>query len=149
MSDLKFEAQVSWLGALGERRGNVETGGEQVPWSVPASMGGLGEGSSPEEFLLAAVGTCFSATLGGVLRQAHLPAGAIRVRVEGLVTGYPTETRYAEVRVHPEVDAGDASRLPAYREAALTARSRCFIGGIVGKGLDYVLGDVTVHAGDA
>jgi peroxiredoxin-like protein len=144
MSDLAFEAAVIWRGPAGERRGTVETGGQTVGWSVPSSMGGLGEGTSPEELLLAAVGTCYSATLGGALRQAKLPAGEIRVRVEGLVSGHPASTRYERITVSPRIAGGDAGRVAQYRQAAEAARDRCFIGAIVRSQVEYAVGEVEV-----
>ena len=52
MSDLVFEAHVSWMGAAGEPRGAVRTGGQSAAWSVPVSMGGLGEGVKTAHFVL-------------------------------------------------------------------------------------------------
>ena len=144
MSDLSFEATITWRGPSGERRGTVETGGQTFRWSVPASMGGLGEGTSPEELLLAAVATCYSATLGGTVRQARLPAQEIQVRVEGLVASQPGATRYDRITVNPRILGGDAARIEAYRQAATTARDRCFIGSIVRAQVEYAVGDVEV-----
>jgi peroxiredoxin-like protein len=145
VKDLRFDVHLTWQGPRGSRRGTLETGGQAISWSVPASMGGLGTGTSPEELLLGAVGSCYSATLGGVLRQRGLPASNVRTRVEGTVTGYPEATRFAEIRVHPTIDRGDPGRTAEYREAALAARDRCFIGSLVRPKVAYEVGSVAVE----
>lgn len=142
VNDLMFRVDVDWLGATGERRGTLDTGAQSVAWSVPASMGGLGEGTSPEELLMAAVGTCYSATLAGVLRQRRLPVGAVKLMVEGTVAGYPDKGHIARIEVHPRLAAAEAARAPEYQDAANEARNRCFIGHALRADIVYAVGSV-------
>ena len=79
MAELSFQSGLKWSGGrLGS--GRVAVGGEAFAFSVPASMGGLGTGTNPEELLLTAVGSCYTATLvvGEVVAlspsQAAVPA---------------------------------------------------------------------------
>lgn len=144
MRDLTFCAQITWPGTRGERRGQAETGGQNLVWSVPASMGGLGEGTSPEELLLCAVGTCYSATLSGVLRQLRLPVGNVHTRVEGTVSGYPEQARLARIVVHPVLAQADGARTSEYREATIAARDRCFIGHTLRDQVEYLVGPVVL-----
>ena len=58
-----FVQRVAWQGGR-DGSGQVETGGAQVPISVPAQFKGPGKGSNPEELLLAALGACFVITMG-------------------------------------------------------------------------------------
>lgn len=143
MGDLSFSAQIRWESQIGQRVGEAETGGQTVVWSAPASMGGSGVGTSPEEFLLCAVGSCYSATLYGVLRRQHLPVNSLSVRVEGKVTGYPDASRFAAILVHPMIREADRARAEAYESACHEARDRCFIGRTVRDTLEYVVGEIS------
>lgn len=142
MSDLSFSAEIRWESQKGQRMGEADTGGQTVVWSAPASMGGRGVGTSPEELLLCAVGSCYSGTLFGVLRRLHLPVDSLRVQVEGKVTGYPDASRFAEIVVHPVIREADRTRAAAYETACHDARDLCFIGRTVRDALDYKVGEI-------
>ena len=83
MAELSFTSKLTWSGGS---QGVVETGGQSLQFSVPASMGGLGVGASPEELLLSAVGSCYTATMACLTEARRLPAASIEVRVEGTVS---------------------------------------------------------------
>ena len=142
--DLSFQIDARWSGTGRDGHGTIRSGGLEIAYSAPASMGGQGSGTSPEELLMAAVTACYSGTLFRVLQQRELPVGHIDIRTTGLVTGYPRETRFQKIAVHPKVLGGDPERLGDYRAAAETARDRCFIGGTVRSSLEYVVGEVSV-----
>jgi len=118
----------------------------EVEYSVPASMGGRGAGSNPEELLVSAVGACYSATLFDVLRRADLPASGVRIAASGVVTDYPKQGRFARLSVSPTIVDGDPSRLDEYEDAAAAAQRRCFIGRTIAGNVDYELGPVVVAA---
>ncbi len=67
--DLSFSIDASWTGTGREGRGTIRSGGLEIAYSAPASMGGQGSGTSPEELLMAAVTACYSGTLFRVLQQ--------------------------------------------------------------------------------
>ncbi len=146
--DLTFHIAASWTGSGREGHGTIRSGGLEIPYAAPTSMGGQGTGTSPEELLLAAVTACYSGTLFRVLQQRGLSAERLDIRTTGLVTGYPRETRFQRLAVHPTVAGGDPGRLEDYRAAAETARGRCFIGGTVQGSIDYVVGEVSVAQGE-
>ena len=73
MAELSFTSKLTWSGGS---QGVVETGGQSLQFSMPASMGGLGVGTSPEELLLSAVGSCYTATLAGLTEARRLPLAA-------------------------------------------------------------------------
>ncbi len=58
MRDLKFDVRADWAA----REGLIKTGGQEIDYSGPASMGGMGKGTSPEELLMSGVAACYSAT---------------------------------------------------------------------------------------
>src|SRR5579885_1964327 len=110
MAELPFAVELEWQGSGGEGTGRIVTDDLELEYSVPASMGGRGVGSNPEELLVCAVGACYSATLDGVLRRAKLPASVVRVAATGTVSDYPEHARFAELTVSPTILGADASR---------------------------------------
>jgi osmotically inducible protein OsmC len=143
-SELPFDVVLEWSGAGGEGMGRISTDDLEIEYSVPASMGGRGVGSNPEELLVCAVGACYSATLYGLLRRAGLPASAVRVAAAGTVSGYPAQARFARLTVSPTIVDGATARLAEYEEVAEAAHRRCFIGRTIAGNVDYELGTVSV-----
>lgn len=123
----------------------MRLGDQSIPYSAPANMGGKGIGASPEDLLLSAVTACYSGTLMGVLAHSKLPCDAVAIRTDGVVEGFPKETRFARITVNPTIQGGDIDRQKEYVEAAQVARDRCFIGRTVRDYLDYSVGEVTVE----
>ena len=146
MADLFFESRLSWAGKAGQ----VQVGGENFRFSVPASMGGLGVGTNPEELLLSAVGACYTATLSGLLNSAGLPAAAVGVRVDGTVSDHPgPSARVSSLVVNPTFIGADAGRESDYEKAAVKARERCFIGRHLGPQVSYRVGEVAFAEAEA
>ena len=73
MSDLSFDVELMWSETAGKGAGEIKTDDLVLELSGPESMGGRGVGTNPEELLVCAVSSCFTATLFGVLRRAQLP----------------------------------------------------------------------------
>ena len=73
MHELPFQVELEWSGAGREGAGRIVTEDLELELSTPASMGGRGVGTNPEELLVCAVASCYAATLFGVLRRAGLP----------------------------------------------------------------------------
>ena len=142
MTELRFDIRAMW--AHGE--GQIETGGQSITYSGPASMGGKGKGTSPEELLVSAVTACYSGTLVGVLRQADLPVSGVQIEATGYVADYPEHADFNRLVVSPLVLGGDPSRIEEYRAASLKARDRCFIGRVVRDHLRYEVGEVQVDS---
>jgi peroxiredoxin-like protein len=145
MSDLSFNAELMWTGTGREGAGEIQTDGLALELSGPESMGGRGVGANPEELLVCAVSSCFTATLFGVLRRAELPVDSLAVGAEGTVTGFPGHARFARIVVSPTVLGGDVERHSEYEEAADTAHYRCLIGRTLGPEVLYQVGSVRVQ----
>jgi hypothetical protein len=71
------------------------------------------------------------------LGKQGLPVVRIYLRAEGTVTGYPSQTKFSRIVVHPTVFGGDETRKPDYGQAAITARDRWFIGKSISGNIDY------------
>lgn len=133
-AELNFDTEVVWEGAGRDGRGEVAIGGQMLEYSSPAPMGGRGTGTSPEELLVSAVGSCYTGTLFAVLVRAQLPVKHLRVQAHGLVTGWPAQGKFSRIVVVPTIFGADATRRAEYEASAVRARDKCFIGrGIAGN----------------
>ena len=142
MSDLLFTSKLSWSGGRSSS-GLIQTGGQSLQFSVPASMGGLGAGTNPEELLSGAVGSCYTSTLAAILESRRLQAASIEVQVNTLVSDYPgPNARVAAITVNPTFVGGELSRESDYESAAHAARQRCFIGKHLAPQVSYRVGEV-------
>lgn len=144
MTDIKFEANVNWRGTGMDGEGSVTLNEQTITFSSPASMGGKGTGTTPEDLLISSVATCYSGTLYSSLVNKKLPVHHVEVRVEGIVTGYPLSTNFEQLIVHPTIIGGDNSMLSNYKQVADTAKDNCFIGKSIVGNIDYKVGTVEV-----
>jgi peroxiredoxin-like protein len=145
MSDLSFDVELRWSETEGKGVGEIQTDDLAFELSGPESMGGRGVGTNPEELLVSAVSSCYTATLFGVLRRARLPVDSLAVAAGGTVTGFPGQTRFARIEVSPTILGGDAARRAEYEAAAGIAHDRCFIGHTLAPEVAYEVGTVNVH----
>lgn len=146
MADLSFSTELRWQGTGRDGEGMVKLAEAQVSYSAPASMGGKGAGTSPEELLIAAVSSCYSGTLFGVLRKSGLPVEEVTIQAEGTITEYPMQSKFARLYVHPTVRGGNPAQVTEYQRAAETARDKCFIGKTIAGNVVYEVGDVKIIA---
>lgn len=149
MHELPFRVELDWSGSGREGAGRIVTDDLELELSTPASMGGRGTGTNPEELLVCAVASCFAATLFNVLRRADLPVSSLTVDARGIVSGYPGQARFDRIVVSPTVIDGDGARVSEYEQAAAEAHDRCFIGRTVAGNVDYQLGWVALAPREA
>ncbi|HWG09329.1 MAG TPA: OsmC family protein [Solirubrobacteraceae bacterium] len=146
MGDLSFDVQLRWSGTGRDGAGEVQADGLAVELSGPKSMGGRGVGTSPEELLVCAVSSCYTATLFAMLRRVRLPVDSVAVAASGTVTGFPHQTRFASILVSPTILGGAPERQEEYEATAIFAHERCFIGHSLAPEVDYEVGSVTVSS---
>jgi peroxiredoxin-like protein len=145
MDDLNFDIELGWVGTGREGAGTIQTDDLLMELSAPESMGGRGVGTNPEELLVCAVSSCFTATLFGVLRRARLPVDSLMIKASGTVTGFPGHARFARIVVTPTILGGDSARQSEYEAAAADAHDRCFIGQTLAADVTYEVGSVEVR----
>ena len=149
MTELSFDAAVLWTGRARRGAGTVATGGLELEYSAPQSMGGRGIGTSPEELLVSAVASCYAATLFHLLARDDLPAEQVWVRVGGVVSDYPSQARFSRITVHPTITRGDPVRRQEYEACARLARQHCFIGKALQESILYDVGEVVIRPDEA
>ncbi len=126
----KYQASASWTL---HRHGFVKAG-DDVPatldFSVPPEFGGEGGLWTPEHLLLAAVASCFVATVRGMAGKSNLDFQTIEITVEGTIEKKEGSLRFTKIILHPEAlicreeDRARATRLLEKAEqGCLIARS--------------------------
>jgi len=110
MKDLRFDIELRWSGTGRDGVGEIHADDVSIDPSAPESMGGRGVGTNPEELLVSAVSSCYTATLFGVLRGARLPVASLAVDASGNVTGFPGKARFDRLAASPTILGGDPSR---------------------------------------
>jgi len=145
MNDLRFDVELRWSGTGRDGVGEIHADDVSIELSAPESMGGRGVGTNPEELLVSAVSSCYTATLFGVLRRARLPVASLAVDASGKVTGFPGKARFDRLAVSPTILGGDPSRKDEYETAAVLAHDRCLIGHTLVPEVTYEVGSVRVQ----
>jgi peroxiredoxin-like protein len=145
MSDLTFGIELRWSGTGSDGIGEIQADDLTIDLSVPKSMGGRGTGTGPEELLVCAVSSCYTATLFGVLRRAGLPVDSLAVGASGVVAGFPGRARFDRLAVSPTILGGDRSRQAEYETAAVIAHDRCLVGRALAPEVAYEVSRVQVR----
>jgi peroxiredoxin-like protein len=145
MKDLRFDIELRWSGSGRDGVGEIHADNVSIDLSAPESMGGRGVGTNPEELLVSAVSSCYTATLFGVLRRARLPVASLAVDASGGVTGFPGKARFDRLSVSPTILGGDPSRQDEYETAAVLAHDRCLIGHTLAPEVTYEVSSVRVQ----
>ena len=94
-----YKAQLSG-GAEGYAVVSV-AGIPELRTAPPADFNGPGDAWSPEQFLMAAVETCFLFTLQAVARASKLPFTSLELSGEGTVDRKDGATRFTEIVLRP------------------------------------------------
>ena len=145
----EFLQLVSYQGGR-DGRGTVTIDGGTVNFSMPASLGGLGAGSNPEELLLAAMGACYSLTLGIITAKSQPSIERVAARMEGTVievTEPKRGLRFSEIRITPVIHLKPGAPAPdaaALKAACEKAEAACFITQTVKPGVDSIVLDPPV-----
>ena len=86
----RFQVAATWRGD-GGGTGIIRPGGGAAPIAIggATSLGGCGQGTNPEELLLAAVGSCFVNTWAIFLAKLKVPYAEPAIAVSGLLEKDP------------------------------------------------------------
>jgi peroxiredoxin-like protein len=118
MSEHRFTVTASWAGGI-SGQGELCSEGLQSGISVPATLGGRGEGTNPEELLFVAAASCFLITLSVILSKRSLPFEKLEVATEGFVL-FDKGLKITKIVHHPCITV-PATATAAEREQVLAA----------------------------
>lgn len=79
-----FNCKTTWRGGLAGC-GMLSCSGLETKFSAPTKLNGLGQGTNPEELLLAATSTCFLITLSALLDRAKTQVTGLSLDSEIIV----------------------------------------------------------------
>jgi len=82
-----FECKATWRGGL-DGCGTLACSALETNFSAPALLNGSGQGTNPEELLLAASSTCFLITLSALLNQANKAVSCLSLQSEITVAAH-------------------------------------------------------------
>jgi peroxiredoxin-like protein len=78
MNDPRFQIELRWSGTGRDGAGEILTDDLTLELSVPQAMGGRGVGTNPEELLVTAVSSCYTATLSAEAAPLATTSGEAR-----------------------------------------------------------------------
>jgi organic hydroperoxide reductase OsmC/OhrA len=102
-----------------------------IHFSAPPEFGGEPGVWTPEDFLLAAVASCFIETFKGVARASKLDFQGIEVGVDGLIEKEAGGLRFTKITIRPAIIIYD----DAAQELALRVLNKCERGCLVVRSL--------------
>jgi organic hydroperoxide reductase OsmC/OhrA len=129
-----FTVGSVWEGdGAGRGEVRVASGSFSIPIGGPKELGGSGEGASPEELLLAAVGACFSTTWAIFLKKLGLAYAEPSLRVAGELAKDPAGGyRMAKATIRARVPASLlADRRREVEKTLQLAEKYCIVSKVV------------------
>jgi peroxiredoxin-like protein len=93
----------------------------------PAEFDGPGDAWSPEQFLLAAVATCFMFTLRAVAQASRVDFVSLELGVEGIVDRRDGQMRFSEIVLRPRLQVRAATEADRALRALEKAERTCIV----------------------
>ncbi|WP_409420097.1 OsmC family protein [Pseudaeromonas sp. ZJS20] len=131
MATNSIKLDLTWqqgFAGTGEIRGHDFN----VPISIPAELGGSGQGSNPKQLLASSAAACFIATLTAILDNRKLPVQQLNVATQADEVEKVLQIRHtANIALAPTASTEQVASL-----AGLVARADkvCLIGNILRQG---------------
>lgn len=85
MSEHHMTVRASWHGSSQTGAGQLSSKGLSSTFSIPADLGGPGQGTNPEELVLGAAAACYLITLAVMLGKRGVPFDDLEVTTDGRV----------------------------------------------------------------
>lgn len=108
MIEHQFPVQVTWHGGRNEI-GQVQGDVIQHAVSIPASLGGVGTGTNPDELLVSAAASCITIALAATLERAHLTPVQITMNSYGEAQLDQQRFKMNRIIHQPEIHVKDAA----------------------------------------
>jgi peroxiredoxin-like protein len=114
----------------GGKDGHAIVGSEGLPdlrTAPPADFDGPGDAWSPEQFLMAAVETCFAFTFRAVAQASKLEYTALEVTGEGTVDRKDGATRFTQIVLRPHLTVPPGVDVERARRIVEKSEKACLI----------------------
>lgn len=117
-----YPVTITWSGGI-QGQGQLSLSDSiDLPIAVDSAFGGQGAGTNPEELATAAVGSCYTITLGMIVANKRLPVESVSATVTGVLEGQAPNLKFAAVRIEPVIRVSEPTN--EQREQILQAAHR-------------------------
>ncbi len=139
----QYPVTVAWTGGRdGHGAVAAERSGAHLQLAVPEEFGGHGQGSNPEELLVAAIGACYTITYGLIATTRKLPLLEVKAQVIGQVEEDGPQVSVKRIVVKPRItlvrDATEEDVTAAF-EYAHRADKACMVSNAVRGKVEIVV----------
>jgi peroxiredoxin-like protein len=143
-----FRIESVWTGNS-DGDGQLKGEGFTLSYGIPPQLGGKPGRASPEELLLAALASCYSATLAYLAERRKLPVTRIEIPVEGdVIRELGGTLRFAIIRLRPRlfVTSDSEAHHGALIECAHKAEQYCVVANALRDNVEITIDpEVIVH----
>lgn len=102
MAEHDFIVTTQWSGGRDET-GTVKGDVLNESISIPSSLGGVGEGTNPDEMLIAAASSCYIISLAATLERAHFTDISINQSSIGTASLNNGKFKMEKITHHPKI----------------------------------------------
>ncbi|PTJ77419.1 peroxiredoxin [Staphylococcus simulans] len=102
MAEHDFIVTTQWSGGRDET-GTVKGDVLNESISIPSSLGGVGEGTNPDEMLIAAASSCYIISLAATLERAHFTDISINQSSVGTASLNNGKFKMEKITHHPKI----------------------------------------------
>ncbi|KXA41157.1 peroxiredoxin, SACOL1771 subfamily [Staphylococcus simulans] len=102
MAEHDFIVTTQWSGGRDET-GTVKGDVLNESISIPSSLGGIGEGTNPDEMLIAAASSCYIISLAATLERAHFTDISINQSSVGTASLNNGKFKMEKITHHPKI----------------------------------------------
>lgn len=143
-----FRVESIWTGNS-DGDGHLKGEGFALDYGVPPQLGGKPGRASPEGLLLAALASCYSATLAFLAERRRLPVTRIEIPVEGDVVRQPGGTlKFTVIRLKPRIYVVSDSEAHhnAIIECAHKAEQYCVVSSAIRGNVEITIDpEIVIH----
>ncbi|HEX7066191.1 MAG TPA: OsmC family protein [Bacillales bacterium] len=140
MAEHLFHYEGSWDGGR-QGKGQIAAGNLSSVITTPASMGGSGEGTNPDELLLSAAGSCYLMTLAFGLEREGISTKALRITSSGTASD-EDGLHFKEIVHYPQIvlekDANE-QLIAKVHELVKRSESRCMVSKALQGNVDVIV----------
>ncbi|CPA56971.1 Osmotically inducible protein C [Staphylococcus aureus] len=131
-----FKVQTSWQGGR-NNVGNVQGDILSENISIPASLGGVGIGTNPDEMLVSAASSCYIISLAATLERAKFTDISIEQQSIGTACLNNGKFSMSKIVHHPQIPSDQIAQLEKRLPKLITiADNNCMISNAVRNNVD-------------
>lgn len=140
MAKYVFHYEGDWEGGR-KGKGRMAAGNLSSVITTPASMGGSGEGTNPDELLVSAAGSCYLMTLAFALEKERIPVVEFKVTSAGTASDegglhFEKIVHYPRIVIPADADENLEEKV---HELVKVSESRCMVSKALQGNVDVIV----------